>query len=807
MKISYTWLQSFFLEKLPTPEKVAELFTMHAFEVESVEAISRASGPDWILDVKVTPNRAHDCLSHRGIAYELASLLDTAIDEQGALPVKPLPRIAVGKPERTLTVTVEDPKLCRRYMGRVMENIIVQESPDWLQEALRAIGQRPINNIVDVANFVMFHIGQPLHAFDADELADGTHAPSIIARYAREGEIMTTLDEKHLTLTADDFVLADGVSVLGVAGVKGGMHSGVHPTTTNLILESACFAPAPLRRSAQRVGIRTDASVRFENDISPALAAEAMDLFTKLLLATAKTDKTKVGPVVDWYPRQRKPYVVGFRAADVRNILGVEVNDAEIGELLTRLHLPWKKVSPVEEVLKLAPKLLGKPYMGYGVQISYDAPEKFDCSSLTAWLYAQAGVAIPRMTIDQLFFGTPVEEKEMQPGDIIFSNTHDGGDVKYYTLEWMPGLKLKEGVDHCALYLGAGKIMHASRHNTKDGLQGSVIIEKLKEAELFQDIVGIRRMVADTDDRYVVTVPELRLDLRRKEDVVEEIGRLWGYERLAPVQPREVLLAPVPNPELQLADRLRDALIGAGFSETYLLALGNEGELELANALASDQAHLRCSLMPGMKHAVEENLKYQDEVKLFEIGHAFLKENETSEMPSGETTRLALGIGTKRKLKQGELFFELKGVLELLAQELHLNFNVSDDHFIWADTTRVGWLGTDGSAELQLEPLLALTNKPVQYVPIGRYPAITRDIALFVPTEAKVADVLATILAAAGPLVVRSSLFDIFEKEGKKSLGFRLVFQSKERTLQDVEVNERMSKVNNAVAEKGWTVR
>ncbi len=816
MRISYNWLQSFFTEKLPTPEKVRELFTMHAFEVESVEAITRATGPDWILDVKVTPNRAHDCLSHRGVARELAALLDTKIDEQLALPVRPLPRIAVGKPQRVLNVEVDDPKLCRRYMGRVLENIAVRESPEWLRDALIAIAQKPINNVVDVANFVMFHIGQPLHAFDAEKLAHGDVSPTIIARYATHGEEMTTLDQKQLKLTTDDFVLSDGESILGLTGVKGGVTSGISATTKHVVLESANFTPGPIRRSAQRAGIRTDASHRFENDISPELVGEAMDLFTRLLLVTAKTKKTKVGPVVDWYPRKRKPYTIGFTKEDVANILGSAIEEKEIVHILNRLTLPWKKVKPRDEVLRRAPACVGAPYRGYGVQISYDAPEAFDCSSLTGYLFAQAGVAIPRMSIDQYFFGTPVDMKDIEPGDLIFSNTHDGGDVKYYSLEYMTGRKLKEGLDHLGLYLGGGKILHASRHNG----EGKVVVEKLKEADLFKDIVGVRRMLPNNTEHFVVTVPELRLDLRRKEDVVEEIGRLYGYEKIEPMIPREVLVAPAQNPSSILADTLRDLLVGAGYSEAYLYTLVDKGELELANSFSREQRYLRCSLMAGLEKAVQENLKYYDEVKLFEIGHAFLKNASENglvaglpAMPAatlwqaGETNRLAIGIGTKRKLKAGELFYELKGVLELVSQRLRVPLRIEDDYFVYSDATRLGWVGPNGYGELHLDILQSLPRERVQFTPISRYPSITRDIALFVPGETKVQDAQALLLSTAGALVVSSWLFDTFEKEGKKSLAFRLVFQSRDRTLEDAAVNDIMVRVSAAAMAKGWTVR
>ena len=184
MTISYNWLQSFFEETLPAPEKVAEILTAHAFEVESFE---KKSG-DTVFEIDILPNRAHDCLSHRGVAKELSALLN--------LPIRDLetkfPR-ALGNlvSKSGLIIKIEDEKLCRRYIGRMIEEVNVGPSPEWLKERLLSIGQKSINNVVDATNYAMFHLGQPMHAFDADKLA----SHDIIVRAARDGERITTLDK------------------------------------------------------------------------------------------------------------------------------------------------------------------------------------------------------------------------------------------------------------------------------------------------------------------------------------------------------------------------------------------------------------------------------------------------------------------------------------------------------------------------------------------------------------------------------------------------------------------------------------
>ncbi|MBI5138793.1 MAG: C40 family peptidase [Candidatus Vogelbacteria bacterium] len=794
MKVSYNWLQSYFKDKLPAPENVAELLTNHSFEIESIEPLTFASGSDSLIDVKVLPNRAHDCLSHLGVAREVGILTGLEVEAELVIPTKPLPRVSVGKTVRGLNIEIEENKLCKRYVGRMIEGVEVKESPEWLKERLISVGQRPINNIVDAANFVMLHMGQPLHAFDADKMHMGDKAPSIFIRRAEEGDIMKTLDNKDAKLSEEDLVIADGESILAIAGVKGGIKAAVDENTKNIVLESANFAPTGIRRTSQRIGIRTDASHRFENEIDASLAGDAMEIFVKLVLLTAKTDRTKVSEIVDRYARPRKVFVSGFSTRDIYKVLGEKIDESTIEALLNRLGLKWKKVNTLEHVLGLGPKQVGKPH-NETAQISYDAPESFDCSSLTAWLYSESGVAIPRMTIDQYFFGTPVDIKDILPGDLVFSNTHDGGDVKYYSVEWMKGLKVKEGIDHVGLYLGQGKILHSSRH-TNDK---AVIVEKLKDSDLFKDIVGVRRIVDKEDERYRVEIPLLRLDLRRMEDLVEEIGRLYGYEKIVATPPTEVVKASATNKLKRFANSITDILVGAGYSEVYLYSYTDKGHFELANPLAPEKAYMRDNLRDGLMRAVSENLKYQDDVKIFEIGKVFL--------PDSEKLHMALAFSSKRKFKQGEQLSELKGVLELLERTLRYQFIVSEDLKIMTAGIEVGNLDLDGIIEIDLEALLTIEPARVSYNQIGRFPSIIRDIAILVPEHTSVGDVQSLILANSGSLVQSSWLFDTFSKEGKKSLGFRIVFQSKERTLSDSEVNLIMEKVSAAVTAKGWSVR
>jgi phenylalanyl-tRNA synthetase beta chain len=280
MKISRNWLQKYFDVPLPEVSVLEDALTFHAFEIDE----SYQSGDDSIMDVKVLPNRAADCLSHRGIAKELSAILDIPLTEDPFR--KTLTQVSESK---ILSISVEDPKLCDRYIGAVIQNVHVGPSPEWLQKALESIGARSINNVVDATNYVMLDLGQPLHAFDAANLSKKDGKYHINVRSAAEGEKVTTLSREEYTLTSDRLLIADGNAneALGIAGVKGGKAAKITEETKDIIIESAHFNYASIRKTAQRLKLFTDASLRFQNDPSPELAAYGMDAVVALILHIA----------------------------------------------------------------------------------------------------------------------------------------------------------------------------------------------------------------------------------------------------------------------------------------------------------------------------------------------------------------------------------------------------------------------------------------------------------------------------------------------------------------------------------------
>ena len=339
MKISYSWLQAYFDQKLPAPEKLAERITFSFAEVESVEKIvgttpaSEDGGTpfakgDTILDIKVLPDRACYELSHRGVAYEVSAIL--GIPQKNI--VYPAPEV---KEARKLSVSVEAPELCSRYMVRVVENVTPKEQ-EWVKMHLDAVGQRSINPIVDGANLVMFDRGQPLHAFDADKVAGG-----ITVRRARKGEKITTLDNREVLLDESVLLIADDEGPLALAGIKGGKKAEVTSDTKNLILESANFDASYIRKTSERLGIRTDASKRYENRFSASLAGKGMDDFSAYLFEMDKN--IRAGEIVDIYPHPVEGKKLTVSPEYIIGRLGTAVSFQTIEEVLGKLLISVEK--------------------------------------------------------------------------------------------------------------------------------------------------------------------------------------------------------------------------------------------------------------------------------------------------------------------------------------------------------------------------------------------------------------------------------------------------------------------------------
>jgi phenylalanyl-tRNA synthetase beta chain len=715
MKVSRRWLQTYFDKPIPPAETLAELFTFHSFEVEGVEK----AGADTVLDVKILPDRAHYCLSHRGVAEEISVLTKMPLKEADWVKNDSTDVSAITSGSATASstslgrrpvVTIEDPTFCRRFTGRYVENrenIFARQSSgqsvSQLSDSasfLTAIGQRSISPVVDITNFVMFDIGQPTHAFDADTIVG-----DIVIRAAKAGEKITLLDGKEYTLTTDDHVIADAAGALDIAGVKGGKRAEVTAATRAVLLTSANFNPSAVRRTSTRLNLRNEASKRFENEITPELAMEGMRELS-FLLEKAGGEKIHFGPIVDEYP-----------------------------------------VKAVQTIITLDPLFVSE----------------------------RLGVEIPEKTIEDI-----VERL---------------------------GIK----------------------------------IDKKKAA------VGGAAM-------WSLTIPFRRLDITIPEDIVEEVGRIYGYDHIVgklPILSEKAHSAkalatakpPAIPSEFYLAEKIKDILVSAGFSEVYLYTFAPKGDIEVAYPLAGDKAALRTNLAAGLSARLEANVKNAEllgleAVKIFEIGKVFGKVSSkdstaVGSAPYKETLTLALAAAQVKKVKgrDGKLIISetLKEISEAIGFELPVKSLLS------SGSNAVAEIELDQQAEKADEitaspALFASSAVKVSYKPFSLYPFIVRDIAVFVPevsvgtaapsTPIAAPDVWAEIAAAvesarvgAGAvpggetILVRHSLFDTFKKDGKVSYAFRLVFQSMSRTLTDVEAKAVMDKVYARMVERGWQVR
>jgi len=333
MNFSYKWLQSFFKQKLPAPKTLAELLTLHFAEVEEI----KKQGGDYVLSIDVRPNRAGDCFSHQGIAREISAITGLSLSEPSLKALKEDKKI---KAKDFVSVEVKDKNACPRYTARVVKDVKVGQSPKWLKERLRSCGLRPINNIVDIANFVMLETGQPLHAFDAEKLEDG----KIIVRYARNKEKIVTLDEQKFDLDSDILVIADGRKPVAIAGIKGGKLPEISSKTKIVVLESANFSSQVIRRSSKEINLKTDASIRFEHGIDPNLTESSVNL-AALLVQKLAGGKTASG-MVDFYPKKVFPKIIRLDINYFWSLLGLAVPEKEIRKILEKLGFRVKAKKP-----------------------------------------------------------------------------------------------------------------------------------------------------------------------------------------------------------------------------------------------------------------------------------------------------------------------------------------------------------------------------------------------------------------------------------------------------------------------------
>jgi phenylalanyl-tRNA synthetase beta subunit len=779
MKYSKRWLQNYIVETLPEDESIEKELNAKAFEVEE---ISDFRG-DSIFDIKVLPNRAHDALGHYGMAREICACLDLTLKPKTEIFASDLD---IDQSVENVSVEVLDARACPKFMAVRIDGVRVEESPVWLREAIEFIGQRSINNIVDITNYVQYTLNKPMHAYDAKNIVDG-----IVVRYAEEGEKLLTLDDKDLTLNAKTLVIADKEKALGLAGIKGGKYSGINSDTASIVIESANFEPVLIRKTSQKYSVHTDASKRFENGIANTLVSEGLYMAVSEMLKLFPS--AKVGLVTDTNDIVEPNYHIGLTLSNINQILGKDFNKEEIENALKKLNFKNEKIVVKDYIIANYENLVGKEYKNPS-SMRVDAPEYFSCSSLVSYLFK--GVWMPSLSIDKYVFSQKIKEEELTPLDLIFANSGEGL-IRYESIEFMRGTKVPAGIDHVAIYLGDDKVLHSTKRS------GKVTIESLSDFKINRTISGFGRVANDlSEERFLIEVPSERLDLRIKEDMVEEIGRIIGYDKLTPTLPvidRDGLI----NQKLYYKNIIRNILFTHGYSEVINYTFTKEGEVALAKA-ASDKNKLRTNLTDGLVEAINKNVHNMslldiDSVKVFEFGNCFVD--------GYEWTSLAIGVDDgkkksnfseeidlilseiKRTLRLTKLDYEKKSVKPLVVE-------LSFDEIVTVLDENIN--------NVYLDKNLV---REVRYKSFSMMPFIVRDVAFWALESLSSDDIEKAIKDNAGDLCVSVKKFDEFKKDDKVSLGYRLVYQDMSRTLTDEEVNVYAENVYGKLKELGCEIR
>ena len=770
---------------------------------------------DTIFEIEnVALTQRPDLFSHQGMAREIRACLNKPRGEDQKFKKRE------AKPDKMVEVKLEDKNACLRYMAVILDGVKIGPSPLWMQNRLKNLGLRPINNVVDITNYILLEIGQPLHAFDYEKLG----GKNIIIRKAKPAEKILALDGKEYGLNENDLVIADATRPIALAGIMGGEESGIDEKTKTIVIESANFEPITIRKTFKRLNLSTESSLRFEKGL-PVYFAEAgieraIELMVKLTggrLVSKIYDLTT--PLAQARLTKKRKILINLRK--IKEIVGEEISDKEILEILKSLGFEIKEIDLVKELTKLAKDQIGKPYK-YGASTFIEAPNVFDCSSLVLWLYRQIGAELPRLSIEQASYGERVEKEDLKPGDLIFKKRKSDNLIFKKNRKSDFPKDFPQGVGHVGFVLEKNKVIHASGDKKK------VVIENLKSF-LNKDFVVAERIIKDKIG-LVVTVPNFRQDIERQEDLIEEIVRLYGIEKISPRPIIGVSLPASPEKKFLLKKELRNILVGLGFDEVYNYPFSaSRGSLELVNPMSPEQRYLRKNLLERLIRNYEKNSPLFDDFKIFEIGKAFSFDQEIkqedrlagliyqkakpriiSESYTGAKPRSELGSTTGGK----EQYWSVKGVIELLFEkigldkeeinyQLVLNPSYKQETAVSLGRETIGILGLledkVGIFEFDLEKifnLLAASREKI-FKPISAYPPVNRDLAFLIDKSIKWLDIYRRIREI-DPLIVKLELFDVFESKkfgDKRNLAFHIIYQSQEETLTSEEVEKIQKRI------------
>jgi phenylalanyl-tRNA synthetase beta chain len=660
MKISLDWIRDYVELDLPLPELLDRL-TMIGLVPESAEE----KDGDTVLDLETYANRP-DTLGHLGVAREIAAMLGRPLADKPW----PLDEASQGISELA-DVQVWDDALCPRYCGMVVQGVTVGPSPAWLRKRLEAIGLRPINNVVDASNYVLYATAQPIHAFDFRKLGGS----KVIVRRATRGETIKDLEGRTLELGPEMLVIADEAKPVALAGIIGGQASAVSDTTQDVFIESANFDPLSIRLTSKKLGLSTDASYRYERGADISILPKAALMMASLL--TRMGGKAARG-VLDVYPKPRKAKSLVLRGRRVADLLGVEVPEGLIEQVLTRLEF------------------------------------KVEGSQKDVWL---------------------------------------------------------------------------------------------------------------------VEVPTFRVDIDREADLIEEIARFYGYDRIPSEVPQVKPPDPAPNRRRDRVQKLRRAFFPHGFDEVInssfadpekekVVRSGRE-PVGIRNPISARASVLRTNLLMGLLENAAWNMnRGMDGVHIFEVGNIYYNQGEKPE------ERLTLGVLATgllpgrdwRQRPSATDVYVLKGALEAVAAALRYEpCSFEDADFPYFEKGQsltvlykgqaVGRLGVLRkaiaaaysldqavfAAEVDLAGLFEKQPRPFAYAPVAKVPRVSRDLSFLVDRSVPYQEIEKCLDRLAPPLVEGYELCDRFSgpaiPEGKVSLSIRFHFRHPQRTLLTEEVD------------------
>ncbi|MBB5172690.1 phenylalanine--tRNA ligase subunit beta [Texcoconibacillus texcoconensis] len=668
-----------------TPKEFADGIYVFPSVIEpGSDAIEYMRLYDKVMELDLTPNRA-DCLSMLGVAYEMAAILGrdvNLIDES----------VVRGEEQASdyVSVNVKDDATdaCPYYGATMIQNVKIAPSPTWLQTYLMASGVRPVNNVVDVTNFVLIEYGQPLHAFDFNRFGSN----EVLVRKAGEGETIVTLDGETRTLSTDHLVITNGQQPVALAGVMGGADSEVQDDTTSILLEAAYFDAPTVRRASRDLGIRSDSSVRFEKGVDPKRVPAAADRAARLIAELAGGTVLQ-GPVAyDELNVEPKPLDISLQA--INRSLGTDLDEDTVEAIFKNLQFAFK------------------------------------------------------------------------------------GD----------------------------------------------------------------------ENGWTVYIPTRRQDIMIEADIIEEVARLYGYDQIPTTLPdvssttgglsvaQSVKRAAKQYLEtVGVAEAVTYSLTSPAVDDTFdTVAKGeNEARAQVAMPMSEDRSTLRTTVLPHLLEAVRYNRNRQlHNVALYEMSSVFTGESASPSKQPTETRSLA-GVFTGlwhenswQREKKPVDFFVVKGIFEGMIQEMgltervtytagrHKGMHPGRTATVYLDGENIGYIGQVHpqvekewglkqvyAFECNLSLLIdaASNSEPVRYIPIPRYPAIQRDVALVVDENTTALELKEAIYARSSNLLKDVSLFDVYEgenlAEGKKSLAFSLVYRDPEKTLTDDEVKQEHEQI------------